>query len=50
MSDVTSHGLAAVTTELSTAHDHVWRLVDLDFEYGGVGEYRCDSCSATWFS
>lgn len=33
------------------AHDHAWRLVQVDFDSGGgVSEYSCDVCAATWFA
>jgi hypothetical protein len=45
MSDSTVTPVPDVTPE----HDHAWRRVDGSSDlYGGVGEYRCDLCPATW--
>jgi hypothetical protein len=41
---------AAASAGIWPAHDHVWRLIHVDFECGGVREYVCDSCSASWFA
>jgi hypothetical protein len=39
-----------IATVGALAHEHSWRLINLDFECGGVREYLCDSCSASWFA
>jgi hypothetical protein len=50
MSESTLVGVAASSGTLPAMHEHAWRLMYLDFEHGGVREYRCDGCPSVWFA
>jgi hypothetical protein len=50
MSESTLADVTASSGLLPAAHEHARRLIYLDFEHGGVREYRCDGCPSVWFA